>query len=192
MNKTRISLGKIDKIKILNDLEGKLEIMIKMNYTVKYGLLIFAGMAGLFLLMKSLNLEKQTELRFFNIFIIAYFSSRLGKKLTEEKQKSHFVNRLFQVFAANILAVILSIAAIVFFVKVVDPSFEENFQFWILFSGDSSLTRIAGALFIEGSACAAIVSLVVMQYFQFYNPSIKSKSKQASRISKTRKVKRIV
>jgi hypothetical protein len=90
------------------------------------------------------------------------------------------------------LAVILSIAAIVFFVKVVDPSFEENFQFWILFSGDSSLTRIAGALFIEGSACAAIVSLVVMQYFQFSNPSIKSKSKQASRISKTRKVKRIV
>jgi hypothetical protein len=90
------------------------------------------------------------------------------------------------------LAVILAIAGLVFFVKVVDPTFEENFQFWVLFSGESSLARIAGALFIEGSASAAVVALVVMQYFQFANPSIKSKSKQTSRITKTRKVKRAV
>jgi hypothetical protein len=165
--------------------------MKRMNFTVKYGLLIFAGMAALFLLMKALNLEKQTELRFFNVFIVAYFSSRMGEKLTEDKH-FQFLNGLFQVFAANVLAVILAIAGLVFFVKVVDPTFEENFQFWVLFSGESSLARIAGALFIEGSASAAVVALVVMQYFQFANPSIKSKSKQTSRITKTRKVKRAV
>jgi hypothetical protein len=44
------------------------------------------AIAGLFLVMKVLNLEQVTFLRFLNVFILIFFSVRLAKSYSKQKE----------------------------------------------------------------------------------------------------------
>lgn len=141
---------------------------------------MFAGLATLFLIMKLFNLEQQTELRFLNVLIVAFVSSRMVNQIAKHERDYSYLNTLFTLFVTNVFAVLLSVAGLVFYVKVIDPPFVESFQYWILLSDKATLAQVVGALIIEGSGGSVIVSLIVMQYYQYAKPhSIKTKPHKA-------------
>lgn len=143
------------------------------NYVLRYGLLMFAGIAGLFLLMLAFGMEDKSEMRVINVVIVALFSFLMARRISRDEVEFNYLNTMFRVFAANAIAVVLTVIALVVYVRGIDPSFAENFNYWVLFAGEKTLLSVAGALFIEGTAGAVIISLIVMQYFQYAKASEK-------------------
>ncbi len=147
--------------------------MKKRDYTLRIGLLMFAAIAGFFLLMKLFHLEEYNELRLFNFVIVALFSVRLAKLNIIESDKIEYLDGLRTIFFANAIAVVLSIIGLVVYVQIFDRDFIDTFQYGFLYAGDVSLGKVVAALFMEGMASAAIVSFSVMQYYK----NVKSSSK---------------
>lgn len=141
------------------------------------GLLMFVFIAILFLLMKALNLELVAELRFLNIFIVAYFSNRMANYYASQVGGINYLDGLVSIFLANSVAIIFTVLGLILYVKVFDPAFAENFKVWVLFAGDITLTKAALGIFFEGIAGSVIVSLIIMQYWQGEKRSIKDLKK---------------
>ena len=53
--------------------------------TIRIGLQMFGAVVLYFLIMKMFEWEKITELRFFNILIVAYFTNKLARRNSESK-----------------------------------------------------------------------------------------------------------
>jgi len=140
--------------------------MKKQDYTIKIGVYMFASIVAFFLLMKLLGLEDITELRFLNIVIIAFFSNRLAKLSVEDDNKIEYLQGLKSIFFANVINVILCVCALVLYILVIDTSFVTSFVNGSLFGEETSLSKVAVGIFIEGMAGAAIVSFTTMQYWK--------------------------
>jgi len=136
------------------------------KYIFRYGLYIYMAIAGLFLVMKVLNLEQVTFLRFLNVFILIFFSVRLAKSYSKQKEGMEYLNGLANIFLANLVAIVLSTVSLGIYLKFSDPSMIENLKQSIWFAGDLTILKIAGAVFIEGTASAVIISFGVMQYYK--------------------------
>ena len=54
-----------------------------------------------------------------------------------------------------------------FYVSFIDDSFLQNVSGWVLFGGTTSLVVLAGSIAMEGAAGAIIVTLAVMNYYQY-------------------------
>jgi hypothetical protein len=61
---------------------------------------------------------------------------------------------------------VLSTVSLGIYLKFSDPSMIENLKQSIWFAGDLTILKIAGAVFIEGTASAVIISFGVMQYYK--------------------------
>lgn len=144
------------------------------NYVLRYGLLMFAGIAGFFLLMRMAGMEGHSEYRSLNILIVALFSFLMARRIATDEEEYNYLSTLFRVFAANVLAVILTVISLVVYVRGIDPSFAESFDYWVLFAGKKTLLNVSGALFIEGTAGGVILTLIVMQYYQYSRSMRKS------------------
>jgi len=136
------------------------------KYIIRYGLYIYMGIAGLFLVMKVVNLEQVTFLRFLNVFILIFFSIRLAKSYSMQKEGMEYLNGLANIFLANLVAIVLSAMSLGIYLKFSDPSIIENLNQSIWLAGDLTILKIAGAVFIEGTASAVIISFGVMQYYK--------------------------
>jgi preprotein translocase subunit YajC len=134
---------------------------------------MFAGIAGFFLLMLALDMEDRSEMRLLNVLIVALFSFLMARRISKDEEEFNYLNTMFRVFAANAIAVILTVVGLVVYVRGIDPSFAENFNYWVMFAGEKTLLSVAGALFIEGTSGAVIISLIVMQYYQYAKSSEK-------------------
>ena len=136
------------------------------NHIVKYGLYMFLGISGLFLIMKAFGLEHLTVLRFLNGFIVVFFSIRMAKVITQKKGGLDYLDGLFGVLLANIFALVLSVIGLMLYIGTIGPELVVSLQESIWFAGDLTTTRIVGVVFIEGAAMAMIVSFAVMQYYK--------------------------
>jgi hypothetical protein len=159
--------------------------MKRRNYIIWNGVLMFVGISGLFIIMQAMSLEKETELRLLNVVIVAFFSNRMAKHFAQKIEEGNFLNNMFSIFAANVIAIVLSIISFVIYVLAIEPTFTENFKGWILMAGnDLSLTEAAGGIFLEGVAGAAVISFVVMQYWADVKPKVKA-------LGTTKKLKKV-
>lgn len=140
--------------------------MEKGNYIIRYGLYMFLGIAGLFLAMKLFGLEHVTVLRFLNVFILAGFSIHVAKIITKDKGNLDYLSGLFTIFLTNIFALILSLIGLFVYLKYIDSQLLENLKESIWFAGDLTISKVIGAIFIEGAAMAVIISFSVMQYYK--------------------------
>lgn len=151
--------------------------MEKGNYIIRYGLYMYAGIAGLFLFMKLVGLEEVTVLRFLNVFILAIFSIRIAQIITKEKGSLDYLRGLFTIFLTNIFALVLSLISLTVYLKYIDPKLLETLKDSIWFPGELTISKIIGAIFIEGAAMAVIISFAVMQYYKDNLPSSVKKSR---------------
>mgnify|MGYP006143697019 CR=1 FL=1 len=140
--------------------------MKKQDYTLRIGLSMFAVIVAFFFLMKILGLEHITELRFFNIVIVAYFSNRLAKMMVEDANQINYLDGLRSIFLANGLNVALSIIGLVIYTGFIDTNFMSHFSHSLMFGDDITLVQMVIGVFMEGMAGAAIISFATMQYWK--------------------------
>lgn len=137
------------------------------NYILGTGLQLFTVIAAFFLLMKVLGLAYVTELRFLNILFVIYFSNRIAKNLVEDYNQINYLNGLKTIFLANVLNVVLSVAALGVYMLFVDPQFLQSFTNGVLLGGTNiTLSKVLVGVFMEGMAGSAIVSFSLMQYWK--------------------------
>lgn len=141
--------------------------------TLRYGLKMFAGIGLFFILTNLLGLGKITELRAVNLVIILYFTSRLALENIIDDDKVNYLSNLSSLFAANILNIILSLIALVIYVKLIDVEYLQVLINDSLFAQVNSLTEICIVLAAEGVAGGAVVSFGVMQYWKNHKRSRK-------------------
>ena len=140
--------------------------IFKTDY-VKYSLLMFVGIAVIFLSARIVGLEYMSELRFLNIIVVSFFSARMAKEFTRKKSEYDWLRGYVHIMMANCLAILYSIIGLVFYVSFIDDSFLQNVSGWVLFGGTTSLVVLAGSIAMEGAAGAIIVTLAVMNYYQY-------------------------
>lgn len=141
--------------------------MKKKDYTLRIAFQLFLAIVGFFILMKLFGLEKVTELRFFNILIVAFFTNRLARLNSIESEKPvGYLEGLRSLFFANAIAVVLSVVGFVIYASWIDPGFIDNFKAGLLIRENISLGEATAALFMEGMASAAIASFAIMQYWK--------------------------
>jgi len=134
--------------------------------TIRIGLQMFFAVVAYFLLMKLFELEQITELRFFNIIIVGYFSIKLARLNSWNKNGIEYLAGLASIFVANILNVALSVLALFFYMLFIDINFFESFSNGFLFGNASTITQICLGILIEGFAGSAILSFAIMQYWK--------------------------
>lgn len=134
--------------------------------TIRIGLQMFAAVVAYFLLMKLFEFEKITELRFFNILIVAYFTNKLARLNTWNKGGIGYLSGLGSLFVANILNVVLSVIALFFYMLFVDSNFIFHFTNGFLLGQPSTITQVCLGILMEGFAASAIMSFATMQYWK--------------------------
>lgn len=136
------------------------------QFVIRYGVSAFAGIAIFFLAMKLVGLEHLAWLRVFNLFIAIYMTIRLAKRLFFLHGKLSYVQSIGSLFAANAIAVILSILGFAIYVKFIDTSFLYDFQGGGMWTEQITLQSSMISLFMEGMAGSAIISFATMQYWK--------------------------
>lgn len=136
------------------------------SFILKYAALMYAGIAGFFLIMMLFDLEHVTGLRYFNIVIVAGISILLAKAYSKGTNKIPYLDGLMVIFATNMLAVIVSAISLVLYVRFFDPTLVDDLKETMFFAGEITMAKVAGAIFMEGAASSIIVSFAIMQYFK--------------------------
>lgn len=142
--------------------------------TIRHGLQMFIAVVIYFFLMKLFELEKVTELRAFNIFIIAYFTNRLASKNASRIIDIGYLNSLASLFIANFINVALSVLGLFFYIFFIQPEFIQNFEHGLFFGSTVTLPRVCLAILFEGIAGSVIMSFMIMQYWKGVGKTIKS------------------
>jgi len=134
--------------------------------TIRFGIYMFLTMVLFFFLMKLVGLEKVTELRLFNIVIAAYFSNQLAREKLIDNHKAGYLGLLGSLFAANMIAVVLSCISLLVYTSFIDTHFMSSIGNGFFLGNNLTLPIILGALFMEGTAVAIIVTFSLGQYWK--------------------------
>lgn len=141
--------------------------------TVRFGVKMFLAIGTFFLLIYAMGWAKISELRYFNLLFVGYFSYKLAQANSADTVNSGYLRNLASLFGANALNVVLCMLGLVAFNAVAGIDFAENISPGILLVETHSLTQVMIALFLEGIAGAATVSFLLMQYFKNVRPTFK-------------------
>lgn len=144
----------------------KKNVMKTQENTIRIGLQMFGAVVAYFLLMKLFELEKFTELRFFNILIVAYFTNKLARLNASSKEVIGYLPALGSLFVANTINVMLSVLALFFYMLFVDAYFIDYFSNGILIGHSATVSKVCLGIFMEGVAASAIMSFATMQYWK--------------------------
>lgn len=136
------------------------------NLTLKYGLILYFSYCGLFLIMKLFGLSEITELRFLNLLISFWISHKMAQQIRIDHEKLDYVNQLFSLLGANLLATALGSVSLIIYIVGLDPSFIHSFEKEVLWGHHLSVHQIFVAVFMEGMAGSMLVSFGVMQFWK--------------------------
>lgn len=131
-------------------------------------LLIFMGIALYFFLMKLLNLNDVSELRYLNFLFVLWGVNRAIKTNMKINNDASYTGNFSIGLATSIIGVAFSIIGLIIYVGFIDNSFMnvlENSNFW---GKNLTLSMVVFALAIEGIASSVICSFIFMQYYKDY------------------------
>lgn len=136
------------------------------NNTLRIAGAIFLSLLAFFLFMKLLGLERMTELRVFNLLIVIYFSNRLVQLNYIDDDKVDYVQNLFSILGANLLAVFASTIAVIGYIQLFDSGLIHAFENQLLWGSHLNLFQIFVGLLLEGMSGSMIVAFGIMQYWK--------------------------
>lgn len=136
------------------------------NNTLRIAGAIFLSLLAFFLFMKLLGLERMTELRVFNLLIVIYFSNRLVQLNYIDDDKVDYVQNLFSILGANLLAVFASTIAVIGYIQLIDSGLIHAFENQLLWGSHLNLFQIFVGLLLEGMSGSMIVAFGIMQYWK--------------------------
>lgn len=132
----------------------------------RYGMKMFLSIGAFFLILYALGWAEVSELRFFNLVFVVYFSYKLAKRNSYRERSGSYLRNLSSLFGANIINVIACIVGLVLFNLTIGIDFVGEVADGILLVKTDSLSQVIIALFLEGMAGAATVSFILMQHFK--------------------------
>lgn len=139
--------------------------ILKSN-SIRYGVKMFLAIGIFFLALYSLGLAEVSELRYFNLLIVFYYSNKLAKSNATGTIEKNYLKNLTSVFGANLINVLLCIGGLLLFNLIFEPEFLRRITTGVLLVETTSVPQVVLSLFIEGVAGSAVVSFILLQYWK--------------------------
>lgn len=148
--------------------------MKNLSIITRFGIYSALGMGAFFGLVYFFGFGEISELRLFNLIIVAFFTNRLIRKKTSASDQLNYLENLGSAFLSNLICVLLCLIAFALFLNLVDVDYFENINKNSIWSQADTLNELILVLFLEGMSSAAIISFGLMQYWK--NDSRKHKT----------------
>lgn len=140
--------------------------MKRVDHTYRIATYMFLTITAFFFVIKGFGLDEYSYLRFFNIFIIIFYSNKLALLNLIEKSDLSYLANYRSIFVANAIAIILSSIGLFLYLTFLDTQYLSVLEKGLLFGNHLDVSQIIGAVFIEGMASSVIVAFGVMQYWK--------------------------
>lgn len=135
---------------------------------VKNALFIFSGIVVYFFLMRLLDLESYSGLRFLNFIFVLWGINNAIKTNIKENNETLYVRNLAIGIGTSALAVGMAIIGLIVYASFINPEFIYSIQESFLWTSELTLPLLIFALGIEGLASSVISSFILMQYYKNY------------------------
>ena len=132
----------------------------------RFGIYSALGIGAFFGLIYFLGFGDISELRLFNLIIVAFFTNRLIRKKISTSNGLNYLDNLGAAFLSNLICVLLCLVGFSLFVSLVDFNYFENIDKNSIWSQADTLNELILVLFLEGMSSAAIISFSLMQYWK--------------------------
>ena len=134
----------------------------------KNALFIFSGITVYFFLMRLLDLESYSGLRFLNFIFVLWGINNAIKTNIQENNETLYVRNLAIGIGTSALAVGMAIIGLIVYASFINPEFIYSIQESFLWTSVLTLPLLIFALGIEGIASSVISSFILMQYYKNY------------------------
>lgn len=139
---------------------------MKLSKEFTGGLIIFIGIALLFLLMNLFGLEKQGYLRLLNIGIV-YYGIRRSLQLNIKEGVSDFGSNLLTVVKTGLFGIILSVIGLYSYIYIRGgQTYLNSISEGYLFTKNPSVSEYTIGLLFEGIASLVILAFLVLQFWK--------------------------
>ena len=134
--------------------------------TIKTALMAFVTLGTFFMILDLLGLSRISELRFFNLAIVIYFSNIVAKQNKLELLDKGYFQNFISLFRFNMLIVALSMIAIFVFTKYIDATIISQPENFLTIIHVETSAELLFALLAEGLSASIVVSYGVLQYWK--------------------------
>lgn len=140
---------------------------MKFSRIIINGIIIFACIGAIFLLMEMLGLKDEVWLRLVNFIPVIWGINRTIKGNYNDHIDGYFANLLSAIFT-GLTSLVLGLISFMIYVEVNGgDKYLENFkESYIFGGGEPSVYQFCIGLFLEGAAASLIVSFMLMQYWK--------------------------
>ena len=138
---------------------------------VKNALLTSLGIAVYFFLMKLLDLESYSSLRYLNFIFVLWGINNAIKTNISQNNETLYVRNLAIGIGTSVLAVGMAIFGLIVYASFIDTAFITQIQESFLWTGKLTLPLLIFALAIEGVASSVVCSFTLMQFYKNYKPA---------------------
>ena len=131
------------------------------------GIIIFACIGAIFLIMEMLDLKEQIWLRLLNFIPVIWGINRTIKGNYNDHIDGYFTNFLSGMLT-GIVSLVLGLISFMIYVEMNggDAYLETFNESYIFGGGEPSIYQFCIGLFLEGAAASLIVSFMLMQFWK--------------------------
>lgn len=140
--------------------------------SILYGIFGFIAISLFFLLMKVVGLENVTELRLFNIVILAVMINMLARKNIHMMKDFTYVQMLVSLLGATFITSVLSTLGFLIYVKIFNQDLVSSFKNHYIANGTFNVYIAAAILLFQALAAGLAISFVSMQYWKKYENQV--------------------
>ena len=144
--------------------------------TIKTAFMAFVTLGTFFMILDLFGLSQFSELRFFNLAIVIYFSNIVAKQNRLELLDKGYFQNFISLFRFNMLIVALSMIAIFVFTKYIDATIISQPENFLTIIHVETSAELLFALFAEGLSASIVVSYGILQYWKNIGLSSRGKS----------------
>ncbi len=139
---------------------------MKVSRILINGLIIFIGIAVLFLIVEAAGLKHQIYLRLVNFVFVIYGVNRTIQGNFKDHIDGYFTNLLAGIFTA-LVSLVLGIFSFMAYLEYKGgEAYLHNFEDSYIFGGKPDISSFCIGLAVEGVASSVIVTFAIMQYWK--------------------------
>ncbi|WP_298763588.1 hypothetical protein [uncultured Polaribacter sp.] len=132
----------------------------------KNALYITLLIGSYFLLCKYLGVADNPYLRFLNLAFVFFGVQNAIKESVLKNEETSYINNLGIGIRTAVIAVLLSITGVIFYIELMNPNFLAVMNNSFLIGGNLSLAEVVITLLIEGMASSVISAFTIMQLYK--------------------------
>ena len=136
---------------------------MKLSKEIINGLIIAAGIAALFLIIKLFGLDKAGYLRFLNGFVV-YYGIYRTQKMNADRGITSLGDNIVSMFKTGVVGVVASTIGLAIYATLNGgKSYLDTISYGYLFGKNPSVNEYCFGILIEGIASVVVISLLIIQ-----------------------------